>query len=318
MKKILITGITGFAGYHLTKHFLDNFSDIELFGTVRSLIDREDSIYSRVTLLNAELTNEKDVSNVVRTIKPDEVYHLAALSSPAESFKTPAVTISNNTNAQINLLEALRQQELLETKVVIITSSEVYGLVKPEDIPIDEETLFTPSNPYAVSKIAQDYLALQYFLAYNMPIIRIRPFAHVGPRQSDKFVLASFAKQIAAIEKKRQPPFLKVGNLDAKRDFTDVRDMVKAYTLLMEKGEAGGVYNVGSGKSRKIIELLNKLLVLSTASITTQVDHERMRPSDIPEICCNYNKMHRLTGWEPEIPIDKTLRDILDYFRKVV
>lgn len=318
MKKILITGITGFVGSHLTEYLLKHSSNIQLFGTTRSLIDRSDKTFAQVKLLHAELTNQKDVSNIIETVRPDEVYHLAALSSPAESFKSPTETITNNVSAQVNLFEALRVHDLLSTKVIIITSSDMYGLVKPKDIPIDEETSFNPNSPYAVSKITQDYLAFQYHLSYKMPIIRVRPFAHVGPKQNDKFVIASFAKQIASIEKGIQEPILKVGNLEAKRDFTDVRDMVKAYTLLMKKGVPGEAYNIGSGKSRKIIEVLNKLLTLSSTQITTSVDAERMRPSDIPELCCNYDKMHKLTGWKPEIPFDKTLEDILNYWRSKV
>lgn len=318
MKKVLITGISGFVGSYLVDHLLTQNSHLQLYGTTRSLVDRDDKILSHVKLLHAELTNAKDVSNVIKTVKPDEVYHLAALSSPAESFKTPIETITNNVSSQINLFEALREHELIKTKVLIVTSSDVYGIVKKSDLPIDEKVSFTPGSPYAVSKITQDYLAMQYFYSYKLPIIRVRPFTHVGPRQSDKFVISSFAKQIAAIEKGKQEPVLKVGNLEAKRDFTDVRDVVRAYCLLMKKGVAGDVYNVGSGRSRKIIEVLNKLLTLSTMKITTSIDSERMRPSDIPEVRCDYQKLRKVTGWKPEIPFEKTLEDILNYWRNTV
>lgn len=318
MKKVLITGITGFVGKHLTTYLKEQENEVELYGTTRSLVNREDTTFKDVTLLNAELTAEKDIDNVIATVKPDEVYHLAALSSPAESFKSPAQTISNNVNAEIFLLEALRKHNLLQTKVLIVATSDMYGIVQANDLPIDEDTPFNPTSPYAVSKITQDYLAFQYFMSYKMPIIRVRPFAHVGPEQTDRFVLATFAKQIALIEKGSQEPVLKVGNLEAKRDFTDVRDMVKAYTILMDKGVFGDVYNVGSGTSRRIKDVLDQMLALSSVAITTEEDPKRMRPSDIPELRCNYNKMHALTGWKPEIPFETTLKDILDYWREEV
>jgi GDP-4-dehydro-6-deoxy-D-mannose reductase len=317
MKRILITGIGGFVGQHLTEYLRQQSSgNVEIFGTTRSLIDRNDASFSGVHMLHAELTLPKDMGNVIGRVKPDEVYHLAALSSPADSFKTPAETISNNVSAEAHLFEALRNHNLLKTKILIVTSSDMYGKVKKSDIPIDEDTPFHPANPYAVSKIAQDYLALQYYLSYQMHIIRVRPFTHVGPRQSDRFVLSSFAKQIALIEKGKQEPVLKVGNLDAKRDVTDVRDMVRAYVLLMKKGTPGAVYNAGSGESTKIIVLLNKLLSFSTVKITTSVDAARMRPSDITDIRCDYRKLRRTTGWKPEIPLEQTLHDILEYWRE--
>lgn len=319
MKRVLITGITGFVGQHLTKYLKDHFpGSVEIYGTTRSLVDRGDETFAGVKLLHAELTLQKDLDDVVGRVKPDEVYHLAALSSPAESFLAPTETIANNVGAQAHLFEALRKSHLLETKVLIVTSSDIYGLVKRSDLPINEKTLFRPSSPYAVSKITQDYLAWQYYSSYGMPIIRVRPFPHVGPKQTDHFVLSSFAKQIALIEKGKQEPVVKVGNLEAKRDFTDVRDMVRAYVLLMKKGIPGDVYNAGSGESTKIIVLLNKLLVLSTAKITTSVDQSRMRPSDIPELRCDARKIRRVTGWQPEISLEQTLKDTLAYWRGVV
>jgi GDP-4-dehydro-6-deoxy-D-mannose reductase len=319
MKRVLITGISGFVGQHLTDYLKAHFPEsVELYGTTRSLVNRDDKTFSNVKLLHAELTNQKDVDSVIGAVKPDEVYHLAALSSPAESFRAPNATIVNNVGAQIHLFEALRKYELLKTRVLIVTSSDMYGMVSRRDIPIDEKTSFHPGSPYAVSKITQDYLSMQYHASYKLPIIRVRPFTHVGPKQTEHFVLSAFAKQVALIEKGKQEPILKVGNLEAKRDFTDVRDMVRAHVLLMKKGVPGDVYNAGSGESTKIIVLLNKLLQLSTVKITTSVDPDRMRPSDIPEIRCDFRKLHRVTGWKPEIPFEQTLKDTLEYWRSVV
>jgi GDP-4-dehydro-6-deoxy-D-mannose reductase len=175
-----------------------------------------------------------------------------------------------------------------------------------------------PASPYAVSKIAQDYLGFQYSLSYKLPIIRVRSFNHIGPRQSPRFIAADFAKQIALIEKDQQEAVIKVGNLEAKRDFTDVRDVVRAYALLMEKGEKGEVYNIGSGISKSAQEILDMLLALSEKKITIQVDQSKMRPSDTPEIVCDHSKVTALTGWNPETPLEQTLKDTLEYWRKQV
>lgn len=317
MKKILITGITGFVGRYLTEELL-KLNERKLYGTTRSLVDRNDPLYSTVTLMNADLSERKDIENIISNVRPDEVYHLAALSSPAESIKNPSETITNNINGEVFLLEALKKVELTHTKVMILSSSDIYGMVDQNDLPLDEESPMRPANPYAVSKIAQDYLGLQYYLSYKMHILRVRPFPHIGPRQSDKFVLSTFAKQIALIEHGLQDPVVKHGNLESKRDFTDVRDMVKAYILLMEKGEAGQAYNIGSGKSTKIADALAILLSMAKVAIRDEDDPERMRPSDVPDLYSDNTKMHSLTGWKPEIPLEKSLEDILNYWRETV
>jgi GDP-4-dehydro-6-deoxy-D-mannose reductase len=206
----------------------------------------------------------------------------------------------------------------METKVLLVSSAEVYGHIRPDDLPVDEETPHRPANPYAVSKIAQDYLGFQYYLSYKLPIIRVRPFNHIGPGQKLGFVVSDFAKQVAEIEKGSQPPIIRVGNLEARRDFTDVRDIVKAYPLLLEKGEPGEVYNAGSGNSHSAKEIMEILLTLTTASVQVEQDPDRMRPSDIPEIRADITKIIEVTGWKPEIPFEQTIKDTLDYFRKVV
>jgi GDP-4-dehydro-6-deoxy-D-mannose reductase len=200
----------------------------------------------------------------------------------------------------------------------VVASAEVYGSVTKEDLPMGEDTPLNPTNPYAVSKLAQDFLGLQYFLSYGIKTIRVRPFNHVGPRQAPNFVISSFAQKIAEIEKGKREPILPVGNLEAKRDFTDVRDMVKAYSLIMEKGEFGEVYNIGSGRSYKISEILEMLLSFSSVKITVEIDKSLFRPIDDPELVCDSTKINKTTGWKAEIPLEETLKDTLDYWRNII
>lgn len=312
MKKVLITGISGFVGKHLTEFLLAK-GEYEIIGTSRSQESVENVILKKVDLLDKQA-----VEDLLTSQKPDVIVHLAAMTSPAESFKSPEATLTNNILAELNLLEVLKKHEMKQVRFLLVSTSEVYGLVNPSDIPVDEETPLRPASPYAVSKIAQDYLGLQYHLSYGLDIVRVRPFNHIGPGQQDKFVVPSFAKQIAEIEKGKQEPILKVGNLDAKRDFTDVRDIVSGYHLLLAQGKAGEVYNIGSGKSHKIGDMLNQLIALSTKEIRVETDPAKLRPVDIPEIVCDYAKLQKLTDWKPEISFEKTLEDILEYWRKLV
>lgn len=319
MKKVFITGITGFAGSFLAEHLLSlgNFVIKGTYLTDESLSLIAD-IKEKIELVKLNLLDDRKVDLLIDKYKPDIVFHLAALTSPSDSFKNPAATITNNVSVQINLLEAIQKNKLLNTKILIVSSADVYGIVEKKDLPIDEETSFRPTNTYSVSKIAQDFLGLQYFLSYGLKIIRVRPFNHIGPKQSPNFVVSSFAKQIAEIEKGKIEPIIFVGNLSAKRDFTDVRDMVKAYVLAIEKCTVGEVYNIGSGVSYKISGILDKFLSLSKKHIRIQVDKSRFRPSDEQELTCNREKFTRVTGWKPTIPLETTLKDTLDYWRKII
>jgi GDP-4-dehydro-6-deoxy-D-mannose reductase len=318
-KKILITGATGFVGSHLVDHLVQN-SDNTLFGTsfsrngAKNLGENQD----KIQLLEADLRNEDEVYALVDKVKPDIIYHLAAFTSAADSFKSPRETVLNNIACQINIFEAMRKSELLATKTLVVGSAEVYGSVKKQDLPMDEETPLNPTNPYAVSKLTQDFLGRQYFLSYGLKAIRVRPFNHVGPGQAPNFVISSFAQKIVEIEKGIRGPVLPVGNLQAKRDFTDVRDVVRAYSLLMEKGEFGEVYNIGSGTSYKIAEILDMLLSFSSTKITVEVDRSLFRPIDDPELICDPHRINELTEWTAEIPIEKTLKDTLDYWRNII
>ncbi len=317
MKKVLITGITGFAGSFLAEELCKQ-GGYEIHGTYlnEKSLQNIAGIQDKLSLSRIDLTNNDAVSSYIATLAPDQIYHLAALPSPAESFKDPVLYIHNNVDIQLNILEAIRKNNLQHTRILIVSSAEVYGLVSPEDLPIDENTPFRPTSPYSVSKATQDLLGLQYYLAHNLKIIRVRPFNHIGPRQSPDFVVSAFAQQVAQMEKSEKA-VIRVGNLEAKRDFTDVRDMVKAYSVLMEKGIPGEVYNVGRGTSVTIKEILETLLSLSQKDCNVETDPARLRPSDIPNLVCDTQKIKEL-GWEAQIPLKQTLQDTLDYWRAIV
>lgn len=313
MKKVLITGISGFAGSFLAELLLEE-GGFEVYGThISNDVKNIESIKKNIQLVKLNLLDKKNVEHYISSNSFDIIFHLAALTSPSDSFKEPEKIFINNISAQLNLLEAVRLSAS-SPRIIITSSAEVYGMVREQNLPINEETELRPGSPYAVSKIAQDYLGLQYFLSYGMDIVRIRPFNHIGPRQSPGFVVSSFAKQIAEIKKGKTHPVIKVGNLEAKRDFTDVKDMARAYLLIAEKGKSGEVYNVGSGKSHKISDILNMLLSFVDTHIDVEVDPSRFRPSDTPDIRSDNHKIEKEIGWRPEIDIQKTLKDTLDYW----
>lgn len=313
--KCFITGVTGFAGSHLADNLVSKGS-YDLSGTYLSdkSLENASGICNKVKLYKVDLQNYEDLKRIIAEEKPDMVFHLAALTAPGESFKNPSEFIINNISVQLNILEAIRATGT-SPRTLVVSSAEVYGNVASSDLPIDEQTPLRPVNPYAVSKLTQDFLGLQYFLTYKLPTVRVRPFNHIGPRQSPSFVVASFAKKIAEIEKGSIEPVLKVGNLAAKRDFTDVRDTVEGYVRILEQGEPGEVYNIGSGRSYQIKTIVDKLLSLSTREIKLEEDPDLLRPIDVPDLVCDNAKIKRATGWEPKIPIEQTLRETLDYWR---
>lgn len=317
MKKALITGVSGFAGSFLAEALLDK--DAEVLGTYLNdkSLSNLGSLKDKVSLSKVDLLEKENVRALIEKSRPDLIFHLAALSSPSDSFKDPSATLVNNVLSQVNLLEAIKEYSP-DAKILIVSSGDVYGKVKKEDIPINENVSLNPVNPYSVSKIAQDYLALSYFNSYKLNVIRVRPFNHIGPRQGPNFVVASFAKQIAEIEKGQKEPVILVGNLESRRDFTDVRDMVKAYILALEKGEEGQVYNIGSGASHKISQILDVLLSLSNKEIKVEVHESKMRAGDEEELRCDPSKFVKRTGWKPEIPLEITLKDILEYWRNIL
>ena len=316
MKKVLITGITGFAGSYLAE-YLASLGTCEIYGTylTENSLENVSSIKESLSLVKIDLTDFTAVDELIKSVMPDEIYHLAALPSPAESFENPALYIHNNVDIQLHLFSAVRKHKS-EAKILIVSSGEIYGQVDESNLPINEDTPFRPTSPYSVSKVTQDMLALQYYISFKMPIIRVRPFNHIGPRQSPAFVVASFAKQVAECEKNGTETIM-VGNLSSKRDFTDVRDMVRAYVTVMDKGEFGEVYNIGTGKSISMQELVDTLISHASTQLSTQIDQSRLRPSDIPNVVCDATKVIAL-GWSAQVPFDQTLKDTLDYWRSNV
>ena len=316
MKRVLITGITGFAGSHLADYVLAEHPGVEVFGTYRWRSRREniEHLGRRIQLLESDLGDVTALRATLERARPDAIFHLAAQSFVPTSWSAPAETFHVNVGGQINLFEAIRSLRL-DPVVQLACSSEEYGLVHKDETPIREENPLRPLSPYAVSKVAQDYLGYQYFKSYGLRAVRTRGFNHEGPRRGEVFVMSNFARQIAAIEAGEQEPVMRVGNLDAVRDFTDVRDMVRAYWLAAEKGEPGEVYNIASGRGITIREMLDRLLAMSRVEVKVETDPARLRPSDVEVLLGDASKFHAATGWEPRIPLEQTLADTLDYWR---
>jgi len=316
---ILITGITGFAGSHLAEYILARHPGVRVHGVVRwrSRMDNVAGILGQVELHEADLKDIVSLKKVLAACRPERIFHLAAQSFVPTSWRLPAETFMINSVGQINLFEAVLDLKL-DPRIQIAGSSEEYGLVYPDEVPMKETNPLRPLSPYAVSKVAQDLLGYQYFKSYGLKVIRTRGFNHTGPRRGDVFVTSNFSRQVAEIEKGKREPVIHVGNLDAKRDFTDVRDMVRAYWLAAEKGEPGDVYNLGSGSAISMHQLLEMLSSLSRTKFRIQVDPDRLRPSDVQILLADASKFRTLTGWAPTIPFEKTLSDLLDYWRERV
>lgn len=314
-KRTLITGITGFVGPHLAD-FLLLQGDVEVLGTYLAPehLGAIESIKERVGLYQMDLSNPKSVHAVIAQTRPEYIFHLAAQSNVALSWKEPARTFDVNVLGTIHLLEAIRSASL-DPVIQIACSSEQYGLVPKEHLPVTEETPFHPLSPYAVSRVTIDLMGYQYFKSYGMRTIRTRAFNHTGPGQSDQFVCSRFAKMIAEIEKGVREPVLTVGNLDAIRDFTDVRDMVRAYAICVTRGTPGEAYVIASGVGRSIREVVDALKSLSRVPIRIETDSALLRPSDVPKLFGNSKKFREMTGWQPQIAFEQTLEDLLEYWR---
>lgn len=304
--RVLITGAAGFVGSHLTQHLAETISDIELHGAV--LFDTPPSPLIQYHKL--DLRDPQACLTLMEQIRPDALYHLAAQPFVPLSFEDPWDTMETNIRMQLNLIQACLKLNM-RPRMLVITSAEIYGAVQPDKLPLNEESPLRPTSPYSVSKVTQDMLGLQYFLSHQLPIMRARPFNHFGPNQSDRFVAPAFAMQIARIEAGLQEPVIAVGNLESKRDFTDVRDIVRAYRFIMEKGAAGDVYNIASGEVYSIQDVLDTLLKFSHVEIEVRVDTELLRPVDIPVIQGDYNRLRAATGWQPQISFEQTLKDVL-------
>lgn len=336
--RVLITGVTGMVGSHLAEQLLAR-TDVELFGTcrVRSRMDnladlaRAGKLHQIerapgsvtgafaarsgcLNLVEANLTDPHAVGLAIAGVQPDRIFHLAAQSFVPTSWQEPAETLRTNMIGQVNLFEALRS-EGLDAFVHVAGSSEEYGLVYPHEVPISEENPLRPQSPYAVSKVGQELLALQYYRSYGLRSVVTRAFNHTGPRRGEVFVTSNLSKQIAEMERGLRPPVLSLGDTTVRRDWSDVRDVTRGYWLAVERGQPGEVYNIGSGKARSVAELVELLRSLTAVKIEVRQDPARLRPSDVPLLQANDAKFRTATGWTHQIPFEQTIRDLLDYWR---
>ncbi len=309
--KILVTGASGFAGSHLLEA-LKSKGYSELYGTAFGKGAVLEKMIPAQNVITINLTEKDAVNAMIQKIQPDWIFHLASFAFVGQSFERGAELLQNNINVQITMLEAVRQFAP-KARLLVIGSAEEYGLSEVGESPIAENHPLRPVNPYAVSKVAQDLLAYSYAVSLKLNIIRVRPFNHIGERQTPDFAIPAFAKQIVAIERGQQEAMF-VGNLTGVRDFTDVKDMMNAYVMVMEKGVVGEVYNIGTGVGVKMSDVVDRLVRMSSAQVTIVQDEKRFRPLDIPEIIANPKKIMDL-GWKPEIALDETLKRVLEYWR---
>ncbi|MBN1249884.1 MAG: GDP-mannose 4,6-dehydratase [Anaerolineae bacterium] len=312
--RVLITGATGFVGNHLRRHLLAA-TDWDIYGTAYPDAPADPAPSPRESLFLLDLRDAGDVKAKLAETEPDYIVHLAAQSHVPTAYSDPWATLQNNILGQLNLLEAavdLGQQP----RILIIGSGEEYGRADEDSLPLTEDHPLRPENPYSVSKVTQDVMGYQYFVSYGLPVVRVRPFNHVGPGQSPRFALPAFANQIAEIEAGQRDPVLRVGNLAPARDFTDVRDVVRAYRLVLASGQPGEVYNVASGHPQTIQSIVDQLRSLAAVDIAVEVDPERYRPADIPVIYGDASKLRADTGWLPQIAMEQTIRDVLAEWRE--
>ena len=310
MKKALIIGAAGFVGDYLIDHIQKNC----IWSITVTKLPQETILKKGIEILNLNLMEPREVNSLLDQVQPDYIFHLAAQSSVALSWKNPGLTVDVNIKGTINLLEAIRSLKR-QPRLLLIGSGEEYGHILKDDIPVNEETLPRPGNIYAATKACQNMIGKIYCDAYQMDIISVRAFNHIGPNQMPLFVVSDFCKQTAEIEKGIREPVIRVGNLSARRDFTDVRDVVRAYVLLMEKGAAGETYNVGSGTAISIQSILDIILHMTDRKIEVLIDPAKLRPVDVPIIEADISKLQAATDWRPEFSLSRTLEETLDYWR---
>lgn len=318
-KRVLITGITGMAGSHLADYLLKEQPQLEIVGTKRwrSNVANVGHLGNAIRLVDCDLTDPVACFHLLKSVRPDYVFHLAAQSYVLDSWAHPTATILGNISMQLNLLEAIRATELSPV-IQLALSSEEYGKVHEHELPISEKNPLRPLSPYAVSKVAQDVLGYQYYESYGIKTVRTRTFNHEGPRRGEVFVTSNFAKQIAEIEAGLREPVVYVGNLEARRDWTDVRDVVRAYWLAVNHCKYDEEYVIASGVARKVGEMLELLVSMSRTKIEIRVDEARLRPSDVLVLQGDYSKFKAATGWEPTIPFQTTMSDLLQYWRDML
>lgn len=305
--KALITGVAGFVGGYLADCLNRNGWEVSA-----TKLKNEKTAIENTEVYDLDILSQDGIEEILEKVKPDCIFHLVAQSSVKLSWEKPQLTADINIKGAINLLEAVRKK-LPQTKVILIGSGEEYGRI--ESVPVDENTKPQPQNIYAVTKACQNMIGTLYSKAYNMNVVMVRAFNHIGKGQAPFFVVSDFCKQVADIEKGLKEPIINVGNLSAKRDFTDVKDVVRAYELIARYGKTGETYNVGSGKAIAIDEILRKIISMSEKDIEVRIDKSRLRPIDVPVIEADISKLRNDTGWNAEIPIERTIRETLDYWR---
>lgn len=317
--RVLITGVAGFVGTWLAEHLVEHHPEAEVWGMDRWDASREElrGIEALVRFVAADLADASSLLRALQAARPEVVFHLAASSTVSSSWGTPAEILQVNAVGQVHLLEAMRNLGL-DPVTVIACSAEAYGRVAAHDNPVREGYPLLPVSPYGVSKATQDLLGYQYHVSYACPTVRLRLFNHSGPRRPDRFAESSFARQLAEIEKDLRPPLIEVGDLNVVRDITDVRDIARAYWLAARAGRPGEVYNVCSGRPVTIRQVLDLLLGMTEAAVKVQVDPGRLRPADIPVLYGDSSRFRDATGWEPVIPLEQTLLDLLNWWRERV
>jgi GDP-4-dehydro-6-deoxy-D-mannose reductase len=314
-ERVIVTGASGFVGGHLIE-FLLKHTDAQVYAAKRRRSDaRVTENDGRVHWVEMDVTDAHNVLSIVKAVRPTHIFHLAAQSFVPTSWKSPIETLTINAVGTANVLEAVKTHGP-ETKIHIAGSSEEYGRVEPDELPITEENPLRPLSPYGVSKVAADLFGQQYHCSHGLHVVITRAFNHTGPGRGEDFVESNFSRQIARIEQRFQPPVIWVGNLDATRDFSDVRDIARAYWLALERGRPGEVYNICSGTTLSIRQMLDDILALSgVKEIRIDLDPDRMRPSDVLLLHGNCTRFQRQTGWRPEIPLERTWGDLLNYWR---
>ena len=318
-KRVLITGITGFVGSHLADLLVEKGYEVYGGKRVNSQLRNIHHLKDKIRLIDFELIDYTSVKNLLKESQPEEIYHLAAMSWVSPSWNMPAAYMQINAIGTINLLEAIHDLNL-SSKVLVSCTPEEFGDILPGKLPITEDTPIAPVNPYAASKVAQDAVCMSYAASYHIPIIRTRAFNHEGPRRDISGALASFAYQIARIEHGLQEPIIRVGNLEAKRNFTHIKDMVRAYHLAMQKCIPNELYLIGSDNIYTIKECLEKLISLSTMkdNLLYETDPKRVRPTELRYLIGDISKFKKATGWSPELSFEQLMQDTLDYWREFV
>ena len=318
MKSILITGISGFVGGHISRYFVNTKPDYVIHGLSRAkpawdFIENRNTVMDTITFHQSDLLDAKKINVIINEIQPDYILHLASFSSVSQSWREPLASFLNNTNAFLNIVEAVRIHGL-NTKILSVGSSEEYGIVKECDLPISEKKHVAPANPYAVARVSEEHLAQIYAKGYHLNICCTRSFNHIGPGQSDQFVVSSIAKQFAEIAIQHKKPIIKIGAGSIIRDFIDIEDVIRAYDIILEKGVTGEVYNVCSGKGHSILNIVNSLSEFAHVPVVVEQNLDLLRPIDNPVLIGSYDKLHNTTGWKPNCPIEKSLEKIHNYW----